>query len=277
MEGNQNSIAIWNPIEGCKRNCLHCRAKLIAHRIGGHKSLEYWMAQDAPCETGELYILDTPMREVITDKVEPFPFMFDPTFHRYRLEELANYDAPMIILVCTAGDFMGEWIPDDWTKAVVRAAYAFRDHNYLFITKNPRRYSMFRKRPPNMLFGASVATKEDMKLLFDCSTLINYVDIDPISSDIGICDFILKRPGQLDWVVAALPSSVDVTSSQMDFVQGIVSLCADHHVPLFVNIKCEATKNRGKGTVNTLLGGLPREYPEVISKVFHKANRKQEG
>lgn len=74
-------------------------------------------------------------------KKEPYPFGFSPTLHRYRLDEPKKWEKPRTIFVCSMADLFGEWVPDAWIQEVFEACEAAPQHRYLFLTKNPGRYS----------------------------------------------------------------------------------------------------------------------------------------
>lgn len=59
----------WNPVTGCLHGCEYCYAKRIARRFG-----------DKAAECGTI------RNQYIKLKDEPYPYGFDPTFHRYRLD-----------------------------------------------------------------------------------------------------------------------------------------------------------------------------------------------
>lgn len=91
----------------------------------------------------------------------PYPFGFDPTFHRYRLDEPRRWKKPRNIFVCSMADLFGAWVPDEWIKAVFGACEAAPQHRYLFLTKNPARYIELAKKDilpdnGNMWFGSTV-------------------------------------------------------------------------------------------------------------------------
>ena len=73
-------------------------------------------------------------------KKAPYPFAFDPTFHRYKLDEPQCWKKPRAIFVCSMADLFGEWVPDEWIEQVFEACEAAPQHRYLFLTKNPKRY-----------------------------------------------------------------------------------------------------------------------------------------
>ena len=68
-----------------------------------------------------------------------YPFGFEPTFHRYKLDEPQRWKKPRTIFVCSMADLFGEWVPDEWIAEVFRACDAAPQHRYLFLTKNPKR------------------------------------------------------------------------------------------------------------------------------------------
>lgn len=103
----------WNPMDGCLHNCRYCYARALARRFGGHRSLEWYMAQEKDCETKTLHILEEPMHDEVTGEAEAYPFKFDPTYNRYRLHIPESYHSPGNIFVCSMGDLFGEWV-EDW-------------------------------------------------------------------------------------------------------------------------------------------------------------------
>jgi protein gp37 len=75
-----------------------------------------------------------------SEKANPYPFDFDPTFHRYRLDIPERWMRARTIFVCSMADLFGEWVPDEWIREVIAACEAAPQHRYLFLTKNPKRY-----------------------------------------------------------------------------------------------------------------------------------------
>ena len=117
----------WNPVTGCLHGCEYCYARKIANRFDGGFSTD-----------SGLYELDAPMH-----KTEPCgsPFGFLPTLHKYRLNEPQEWKKPKTIFVCSMADLFGEWVPEEWIKAVFDACDKAPEHRYLFLTKNPKRYT----------------------------------------------------------------------------------------------------------------------------------------
>ena len=74
-------------------------------------------------------------------KVKPYPYSFDPTFHRYKLKEPQRWKKLRTIFVCSMADLFGEWVPDEWIQEIFEACDKASQHRYMFLTKNPSRYS----------------------------------------------------------------------------------------------------------------------------------------
>lgn len=131
----------WKPVTGCLHGCEYCYARKIAGRISAELYMpdyELLVPDDyiPPCRD-----LMEPIRiNVRGEKKEPYPYGFDPTFHRYKLDEPKHWKKPRNIFVVSMGDLFGEWVPDEWIKQVFEACEAAPQHRYLFLSKNPGRY-----------------------------------------------------------------------------------------------------------------------------------------
>ena len=123
--------ATWNPVTGCLHGCEYCYARRIAERFGSNQMPIF---TDYP-------VLDKPVRSVGFDgeKIQPYPFDFTPTFHRYKLDTPHHWKKPRTIFVCSMADLFGEWVPDEWIREVFEACEAAPQHRYIFLTKNPAR------------------------------------------------------------------------------------------------------------------------------------------
>ena len=137
--------ATWNPVTGCLHGCDYCYARKMAYRfgsIGSESNTENGYECDLYEGTGENHVLDYPaLREWKNGRTTkaPYPFCFDPTFHRYKLDEPKRWTKPRTIFVCSMADLFGEWVPDAWIREVFEACEAAPWHRYIFLTKNPAR------------------------------------------------------------------------------------------------------------------------------------------
>ena len=145
--------ATWNPVTGCLHGCEYCYARGIAQRFGGHY-IQLPPTGPTPGKTDrrieplKIHELDKPMHReedmgdgmVRVGPIQPYPFDFEPTLHRYALEKPQHWKKPRTIFVCSMADLFGEWVPDCWIIDVLNACRKAPQHRYMFLTKNPRRY-----------------------------------------------------------------------------------------------------------------------------------------
>ena len=132
----------WNPVTGCLHGCPYCYARSMANRFGAHL-IESWKKEnhvlDQPMRTSETYEYMR-MVGIKEGRAIPYPYDFEPTFHRYRLDIPARWTKPRTIFVCSMADLFGDWVPEDWIIQVLEACREAPQHRYLFLTKNPTRY-----------------------------------------------------------------------------------------------------------------------------------------
>jgi len=117
---------VWNPVTGCEHQCPYCYARKMANRLKGR----YGYPADEP---------------------------FKPTWHEEKLEEpykLKGKEGQPKIFVCSMGDLFGEWITSKNIQKVINVAYGVPGATFIFLTKNPKRYSDF-DFPKNAWIGYS--------------------------------------------------------------------------------------------------------------------------
>lgn len=101
----------WNPVTGCLHDCTYCYARDIANRF--------------------------------------YPEKFKPTFRPERLSAPQNTKIPNSrknepgihnVFTVSMGDLFGDWVPQEWIEAVLKVVRESPQWNFLFLTKNPKRY-----------------------------------------------------------------------------------------------------------------------------------------
>ena len=92
-----------------------------------------------------------------------FKYRFFPN----RLEALSRTEAPKFniprdrnILLCSAGDMMGDWVPSETIELIIKAVRNNPQWNCLVYTRFPKRYLQF-KFPVNMWLGATVTCQDE--------------------------------------------------------------------------------------------------------------------
>ena len=86
----------WNPVTGCLHGCEYCYARRIAERFGANQMpifADYPVLHEpVRCTDTYAYMRDA---GISTGKIQPYPFGFLPTFHRYKLDEPQHWKKPL--------------------------------------------------------------------------------------------------------------------------------------------------------------------------------------
>lgn len=251
--------ATWNPVTGCLHGCEYCYARNIANRFGG---FDFSNCADIEQPSQEIKDIMKGMRYYRYPKnggdaaVAPYPFGFAPTVHRDKLDEPQKWTRPRTIFVCSMADLFGDWVPDEWIKAVFDACDAAPQHRYLFLTKNPQRYIELAKKgmlPEQHWYGYS-ATMEDQLWRFhhadECPCINLFVSIEPILEPM--------RPGfsthtPADWVIIGAETGhrKDKVVPEKKWIDDILVKCQYSGRPIFM-----------KESLRSLMGdGFRQEFP----------------
>lgn len=233
----------WNPVTGCRHGCPYCYARGIAQRFSG-----YWdETKLRSCGgNGKIHELVEPMFRHTTGKNRsqgvhsvqaPYPYRFDPTFHRYRLDEPAQKTRGRTIFVCSMADLFGKWVPTSWIVEVLDACKRAPQHRYLFLTKNPERYMeldglALLPREENFWYGSTTTTGDEA--MFHSEFHNCFVSIEPIHAPFGSIDR-SALPG-IKWYIlgAETGNRADKIKPERSWVEPIVKFCKDNRKPLFM-------------------------------------------
>lgn len=232
----------WNPITGCRHECNYCYAKKMTYRFAGDvkhnlMATKDYLTQDAPDGSGKIYVLEKPMCNG-TGHPLVYPFGFEPTLHRYRMNVLDKLKMGNNIFVGAMADVFGPCIPDEWISEVLKTCVDNSMHNYLFLTKNPKRYTEYGVPAgmQNIWYGTTITKEEEMNrfnsLPAGCKT---FVSMEPILEDLNPEHHnILFR--QVDWVIlgAETGNRKNKISPKTEWVEKILCHCAKFKTPVFM-------------------------------------------
>lgn len=236
----------WNPITGCLHNCEYCYARTIANRFGFHASEP---------DINERVLLEMP---ISAGRKVPYPFDFQPTFHRYRIAEYLNKKGRSIF-VCSMADLFGNWVPDSWLDEVFDACDKAPQHNYLFLTKNVDRYVGYGvPMSKNMWYGTSITRESEMHLFNSLPVLCNtFVSIEPILEDLQVEKHnVMFR--QVDWVIIGAETGrrKDKVIPKREWIEDIINECRKNGTPVFM-----------KSSLAEIWGEpLIQEFPKQLAK-----------
>ena len=154
----------WNPVKGCKHGCPYCYARDIAMR---------------------------------------FDHTFEPQFFEERLVAPLNTRLPVAginkVFVCSMADLFGDWVPDEWIERILDVVRDQKQWTYLFLTKNPSRYSEI-DWPSNTWVGATVDTQARVQVTEDALRRVNapvkFVSCEPLLEEVIFSDMSV-----IDWII----------------------------------------------------------------------------
>jgi DNA repair photolyase len=126
--------ATWNPISGCLYNCKYCWARDLA---------------ETKLKTSKRYAKG-----------------FKPSLNESEFN--SKFGKGDLIFVSDMGDMFADFTPTEWIKQVLDHIRQFPEADFLFMTKNPRRYlELLPCIPENAILGATIETTSDEIVLTD--------------------------------------------------------------------------------------------------------------
>ena len=159
----------WNPVVGCRHDCMYCYARDIAIRFYGNFEPSFKPER-----------LDSP-------KVTPLP-------------SGASEDIGLkTVFVCSMADLFGEWVPQEWIDAVLGSVRESPRWNFLFLTKNPKRMVGI-DWPDNAWVGTTVDVQSRVKPAQDAfrqiEASVRFVSCEPLQERV-----IFDSMEMFDWII----------------------------------------------------------------------------
>lgn len=226
----------WNPVTGCRHGCEYCYARRIAARFGGHTDVLYASEHPEEYKGAQIHVLDGPLLN--GDSKAHYPFGFEPTLLRYKLDEPQHRRDAQTIFVCSMADLFGRWVPTRWIRDVLDACQKAPQHRYIFLTKNPARYLELDKMAllphgDNFWYG-STATNPETDLMAWAEDYHTFVSIEPLLGPFG-------RPQtgalhDIDWFIigAETGNRKGKVTPEREWVREVVDYCSASGKPVFM-------------------------------------------
>jgi protein gp37 len=133
---------------------------------------------------------------------------FEPKFHEDRLNAPADTKVPKgreseagisNVFVCSMADLFGDWVDKKWIDIVISVCKEQNGWNYLFLTKNPKRYLEF-EFPENCWLGASATNQNQFNRATNVfkqmtNNNIKFLSCEPLNERIEAYDL------NVDWLI----------------------------------------------------------------------------
>lgn len=220
----------WNPVTGCLHGCEYCYARNISERF---KARELGEFGEEKVNGNYIYELNSPLLQRTSNGAcmkSAYPYGFAPTLHRYRLNDYIGKQGRNIF-VCSMADLFGKWVPDSWIEEVFNVCEKAPQHNYLFLTKNPKRYEELGEKgmlpdSPNMWFGFSQTETINKSLYIPAGNI--FVSVEPILKE--------TRPYLTDWVIVGAETGrrENKVIPKREWIEQIVEDCRKYGIPIFM-------------------------------------------
>ena len=187
--------------------------------------------EDPAALPGGLHVLENKI------KATPYPYGFEPTLHRYRLNQPERQGEPQTVFVCSMADLFGRWVPTGWIRDVLDACQQAPQHRYLFLTKNPARYLELDQvallpHENNFWYGSTVANEEDMAMYpMPWANINTFWSMEPLLGPVDMS----KAEGLPQWVIlgAETGNRADKVIPRREWVDQITEFCEVNEVPVF--------------------------------------------
>ena len=172
-----------------------------------------------------------------------YPFGFVPTLHKYRMDYPQKIKIGSNIFVCSMADLFGEWVQDGWIDEVFKACAKNPLHNYLFLTKNPKRYKELDEkqllpRHDNMWYGSSITCADDLeKNDFDLYGVHRFFSIEPLLDDVSEKHNLFMQVMKcVEWVIIGAESGnrKGKVTPKIEWIQNNIEVCGQYGIPVFM-------------------------------------------
>lgn len=247
----------WSPITGCNENCRYCYARKKSGRFSG--DIRKNMNSLRFDKEKQLQLLEGPYMSE-TGGLLNYPFGFIPTYHRYRLDYPILRKNGCNILVGEMGEVFGAWVPDKVLKEIFDSCQKCEIHNYLFLTRFPKRYRELYVKGvlpvgKNYWYGSTVTCNED-PLPAIPAEVNTFVCMEPMLEEI-------KMPTNnfrlADWIIigAETGSGKGKVKPKRSWIEGIVEYADRLKIPVFM-----------KDSLVEVMGpdNLKREFPVTLKE-----------
>jgi len=228
----------WNPVTGCwgpqgtaeKANwCSYCYALRVAQRFSPFEKTGYVQLKNQGINN------------------DPFQPLFWPD----RLDQPAKVKKPSKVFVCSMADLFGDWVPSEWILDVLAVVRACPQHTFQFLTKNPKRLSLWNGTwPSNCWVGTTVTNQADaderVPWLNRADASIKFISHEPLLGP--ITNGLIFYP--VHWAIIGAQTGPGAVKPKLEWVRTLWEQYRQAGVPIFL-----------KNNLKPIMGTLVQEWP----------------
>ena len=207
---NKNSIDYvdwtWNPITGCLHDCSYCYLKRIGKRFNAD-------------------------------------FM-TPNVHENRINDILSpkLKSGSRVLVGSSGDMFGEWVGKEDIQKVLDKCTERIDVEFMFLTKNPKRYGEF-SFGDNCWLGTTIdgenknVSRKRYDILIDLMNTVGnrrFISFEPLLGRIQA-----GMINGLDWVIIGANSNAGAVQPDNKWIGEIVDEAVRFLIPVWIKNNCK--------------------------------------
>jgi protein gp37 len=228
----------WNPVTGCKHDCVYCYAKDIATR--------FYQQRFKPTFIEER--LKAPKAMKVPDSAE-------------------NNPGDKNVFVCSMADLFGPWVPEEWIQAVLDAVRESPEWNYLFLTKNPKRYLDF-EFSKNCWLGTTVDIQSRVSLaeksFKDLKATVKWLSCEPLLENLKF-----RNLEVFDWVVIGRCSENSRTPEfqpPWNWIENLLDQAREAKCKVYFKPGLDSRPKEYPGCESVPCEELPREFRRYLGK-----------
>jgi len=195
----------WNPIVGCKHGCEYCYARRMNERF---KFIPEWSEP-----------------KFFMDRLEDLERKISIPKKRNRIAKELSPFKP-IIFVGSMCDMFGDWVQPEWIEKILYQAAKFKgDIEFMYLTKNPKRYLEFIPSFTSSTWLGETLTGETFKNMkhlwhvkndFSHTGFKTFASIEPILSN-----FEWVALTQYDAIIVGAMTGVNAVKPKQEWIDSI--------------------------------------------------------
>jgi protein gp37 len=178
---------------------------------------------------------------------------------------------PRIIFLNDMGDTFTESLPIDWLAPHL-PLLAGSPHQWLVLTKRPKRMAEFSQRhplPPNVWPGASVTSAATVSRVDDLLEVrgggVRWLSVEPLVSAVDFSAWLRPGAPQLGWLVVGGESGSSARPFDLEWAQALIGAGRAASVPVFIKQIGKRPRQGGEALkLKDAKGGDMAEWPTEL-------------